>query len=322
MDYVNPTLRHSAALYSYARLEESLNEAEPTHSCQYTPEALEQKYQEAKSCELGNGRPRDLALAFTLYETLAQVGHIPALVDTAACLCHGMGTKIDLSRSAKLANGALSQNLTPQQKGQVFCLLGILFEKGYFEEDKWIQGSGKAQHFFELSHNLGDLFGGANLALHYLRKTDPDQAKNIMLTLLDSIFQQAKQNHPLAQTLLGSCHTYGLGVLKDLKVAASWYEQAAYLDYAQAQYYLGYCFLKELGVEQDEDKAFFWFQKAAGQNDARAQCNVGDCYTSATGVNRNIANAVIYYKNAAQQGYLVAQCKDRKSTRLNSSHRL
>src|SRR5690606_40942624 len=83
----------------------------------------------------------------------------------------------------------------------------------------------------------------------------------------------------------------GNGVAKDYKKAVEWYQKAAEKGNADAQFNLGVMYKNGNGVAKDYKKAVEWYQKAAEKGNANAQFNLG-----------------VMYK------------KDRKSTRLNSSH--
>lgn len=73
-----------------------------------------------------------------------------------------------------------------------------------------------------------------------------------------------------AQFTLGLMHAEGLGVARDPRAAAAWYEQAARQGHAQAQNYLGLLYFKGDGVARSFRDAFIFFElaAAAGNQDA------------------------------------------------------
>ena len=226
---------------------------------------LEQKYQEAKSYETDEGKPKNLAKAFQLYEELMQADYVPAIVKAAFCLYHGMGTLIDIPRAARLAKDALTKNLTPLQKGQTLCILGILLEEGYFEGDVWTKDIKQAEKFLQESDHLGDLFGGVFLARFYFGQNENLKGEPLIKIKLPQLIQQAEKGYPLAQARLGICYGNGQGVKQDAAQAAFWYQKAADQGHANAQCNLGFCYEKGEGVKPDAVQAASWYQKAADQ---------------------------------------------------------
>src|SRR5256885_6446458 len=62
------------------------------------------------------------------------------------------------------------------------------------------------------------------------------------------------------------------------------------------------------------------FRSLAEQGDATAQSRLAGLYERGAGVAPDVAEAARWYRQAAEGGDPIAQQKDRKSTRLNSSH--
>ncbi len=113
--------------------------------------------------------------------------------------------------------------------------------------------------------------------------------------------------------------------------AALWCLNAADLGHAEAQSALGYCYEFGIGVTRDDAQAVHWYSKAAEQGDAEAQNALGDCYASGKGVTRddahivnpeakscfqralaaykaeNFSEAVLWCRKAADQGHALAQ---------------
>ena len=107
---------------------------------------------------------------------------------------------------------------------------------------------------------------------------------------------------------LGVFYYDGLGVQKDLRMAAKFFFQAARQGYVRAQYNLACLF--EMGAvtgKADPEAAFYWFQQAARGGDAAAQRRTGECYLNGVGVDRSISNAEKWLLLAARNGDFTAR---------------
>jgi TPR repeat protein len=100
----------------------------------------------------------------------------------------------------------------------------------------------------------------------------------------------------------GYDYYYGLGVEKDLKLSAEYYEKAALMGHSNAQNNLGNAYYNGNGVQQDYDLAVKWYKKAAEQGNPNAQNNLGNAYYNGNGVQQDYDLAVKWYKKAAEQG--------------------
>ena len=116
--------------------------------------------------------------------------------------------------------------------------------------------------------------------------------------LISHVQNQAQLGKPAAQYLLGYMHDRGLGMEKDLLLAAEFYRKGGEQDYANAQNNLGimYCKLNQIL------KAMECFSLAADQGYARAQNNLGLIYINGYGVDRDCLKAREYFQKAAAQG--------------------
>lgn len=73
-----------------------------------------------------------------------------------------------------------------------------------------------------------------------------------------------------AQYNLGVMYDEGAGRVRDLAMAAQWYEKAAEQGFVDAQTNLGLMFMGGQGVPRNTDRARHWLQRAAAQGDAEA----------------------------------------------------
>jgi len=81
---------------------------------------------------------------------------------------------------------------------------------------------------------------------------------------------KAENGDAVAQTTLGLCYNWGIGVAQDDVEAVKWYRKAADQGNAKAQSNLGGCYASGIGVAKDEAEAVKWLRKAAAQGDKAA----------------------------------------------------
>ena len=82
--------------------------------------------------------------------------------------------------------------------------------------------------------------------------------------------QAAMQNYRNALFGLGSIYFEGLGVPKNYKESALYFEKVANLGCPDAQAILGAMYYEGLGVVQDDKNAVKWFKKSADQGNHEA----------------------------------------------------
>ncbi len=272
----------------------------PTTSHSPSPSlTLEQKYQEAKSYETGEGKAKDLGKAINIYEELAIEGYAPAQCSLSAlgfCYQNGMGVKKDEAQAVVLYQKAADQSHSGAQYNLGFCYQnGIGVKKDEAQAVVLYQKAADQGHS-GAQYNLGVCYhNGIGV------KKDEVQA---------AIWYQkvADQGHADAQCNLGFCYQNGIGVKKDETQAAIWYQKATDQGHADAQCNLGFCYQHGIGVKKDETQAAFWYQKAADQGHAQAQFNLGICYQNGIGVKKDEVQEVFWYQKAADQGHADAQC--------------
>lgn len=118
----------------------------------------------------------------------------------------------------------------------------------------------------------------------------------------------AEQNFGPAQNTLGFCYGVGVGVTKDSKVAAEWYQKAASQGNSEAQYNLGYMHASgELGGV-DEKISMRLYEQAGEKGFAKAWLNLGAAYLQGNKVlTKNLTKAEELLKKAADAGETAAQ---------------
>lgn len=113
----------------------------------------------------------------------------------------------------------------------------------------------------------------------------------------------ARAGNAAAQRNIGQLYRLGLGVPKDLKVAANWYRLAADQGLSRAQANLGVMYLRGEGVERDPVKAADWFGKAADQGHVISQYNLALMLEQGYGVTRNLREAAKWFAEASEGGH-------------------
>jgi len=151
----------------------------------------------------------------------------------------------------------------------------------------------------------------------------------------------AEKGEAAAQFDLGLLYAQGLGVQRDLTVAANWYLKAADQGNAEAQFALGQMYSRGWGIPRDMADAFrwiqmanspdsegpptdwlavegygmpqdprlaaYWYWQAAENGHPDAQFNLGRLYANGDGVKRDQEQAARWISAAATQGYAPAQ---------------
>jgi uncharacterized protein len=150
----------------------------------------------------------------------------------------------------------------------------------------------------------------------------------------------AKAGQAEAQFDLGVLYAQGLGVLRDLNQAATWYRKAADQGNAEAEFALGQMYargwgvprdqadairwfemansvdsdgpptdwlsVEGYGVPQDPEQAAYWYRQAADNGHPEAQYNLARLYSSGRGVKRDEEQAERWISASAAQGYAPA----------------
>lgn len=180
--------------------------------------------------------------------------------------------------------------------------LGRLLEQGvYLKPDRV-----KALTYYRMAAEGGEPVAQTqlgNLLLEGDEKNHPDPAQAAHW------FQKAsEQNYPMAYTSLARLYATGVGVSRNLKMAAQLYQKAAEQGNPQGQYNLGRMLLVGLGVWKDAPKGIEWIRKSAEQGYAPAQNQLGVLLIQgAEGMKESPYEALGFFLDAANQGYRTAQ---------------
>ena len=127
------------------------------------------------------------------------------------------------------------------------------------------------------------------------------------LTAKELAEKAAKQGEGNAYTLLGRIYAGGLGVPKNTKEAAKWYELGASKDEVHALIALGKQYAVGDGVKKNKFKAANFFERAAKKGEPQAQYNLALIYAKGEGRKQDVFAAAEWLKKAAENDLLVAQ---------------
>jgi TPR repeat protein len=164
----------------------------------------------------------------------------------------------------------------------------------------------EAVKYFRQSAEQGDAIGQDHYGM-YLRD-GLGIPKN--LGLAAHFFKlAADQGHVGGQCNYGACLKNGMGIPIDLGLAAHYFKLGADQNDADCQYNYGVCLEKGIGVPIDRKAAAHYYQLSADQGHAAAQYDYGDCLMFGDGINKNLEEAFRYFKQAADQGHVAAQCR-------------
>lgn len=117
----------------------------------------------------------------------------------------------------------------------------------------------------------------------------------------------AAKGESQAFTLLGRIYSEGLGVPRDLKEAARWYQQGAGKGDVDSQFSLALMLAQGRGLQRNDALAADLFQQAADKGHIEAQYNMALIYSEGLGRTQDHTQAAKYLKLAAQNGNIKAQ---------------
>jgi TPR repeat protein len=126
---------------------------------------------------------------------------------------------------------------------------------------------------------------------------------------MDAWLPKAKDSDPEAMTNIGTLYNLGLGVKRDDKAAADWYEKAAQLGFVLAQYDLANLYYTGQGRSRDLKQSARWYLAAAKGGHAKSQFYLAQMYESGEGVDRDENAALQWYGKAADQELPEAEYK-------------
>ncbi|MFD2205792.1 tetratricopeptide repeat protein [Kiloniella antarctica] len=112
----------------------------------------------------------------------------------------------------------------------------------------------------------------------------------------------AEEGEPMAEFLIGSMYSEGLGLPQDRKTGFVWMRRAADHGNVYAQALIGAMYRYGKGIPKDYDKAFKYFSLAADQGSEAALHGLAGLYHHGLGVEQDADKAISLYKHSAEAG--------------------
>ena len=122
------------------------------------------------------------------------------------------------------------------------------------------------------------------------------------MNYFDKYIGPAESGNPDSQWQVGMYYCMGDGVVKDQKLAVSWWRKAAEQGHILAMTSLAGAYSLGQGVEIDEAEAAKWYMRAADKGDTYSQYKIGCALVCDDDVNKNYELGVEYLRKAALSG--------------------
>jgi len=127
------------------------------------------------------------------------------------------------------------------------------------------------------------------------------------LTAFQKALPRAQLGDPAAQTMIAELMSQGLGVKRDTRNAAFWYQKAAEGGNETAMFKYALLLMEGRDVTRDRKKADEWMHKAADGGEPSAQFNWAQILVADNPGEKGLAMALPYYEKSAEQGIADAQ---------------
>jgi TPR repeat protein len=131
--------------------------------------------------------------------------------------------------------------------------------------------------------------------------------RGFYVTALDMALKRASAGDAAAQTLVAEMMTKGLGIKRDAKTAAFWYQQAAERGDPAAMFQYALLLMTGRDVPADKKKADDFMRRAAEAGNSSAQFNWAQILVSENPGDKGLELALPFYESSARQGVADAQ---------------
>jgi TPR repeat protein len=131
--------------------------------------------------------------------------------------------------------------------------------------------------------------------------------RGLYITALNLALPRAREGDPAAQTLAAEILSRGLGVRRNEKEAAMWYQSAAEQNVPEAQFQYALMLIDGRFVEKDVDQAFALMEEAANSGNRYAQFNFAQMLLDRARNLEDEKRAIGYFEQAARGGLADAQ---------------
>ncbi len=115
---------------------------------------------------------------------------------------------------------------------------------------------------------VGAVVGG------FVPASEPPKSANEMAEYLETYREGALAGGAEDQYNLGASYRWGVGLEKDLTLAAQWIRKAAEQGYPQAERTIGEMYEKGEGLPASREEAMRWYKRAAQHGDSIAQSDL------------------------------------------------
>ena len=254
----------------------------------------------------GHGVQQDKKKAIDLLERSAQQGNSGAQFYLGGMYLDGREVKQDIAKAIYLLEKSANQgNADSQGK------LGLMYKDG----QGVTKDEEKAIYWLEKAAKQDNSHAQHNLALIYWDGMSSAKAKDFVKA---RYWFEKSANHgaAAAQYLLACMYQKGLGIGKDEKKAAYWYEKCIEQEHNGVQHYhwyaklyLGLMYYNGQGVKKDIKKAIDLIERSAKQNYKPAQFELANIYYNGKEIKQDLEKAKYWYEQAAKQGHNGAKAK-------------
>lgn len=136
---------------------------------------------------------------------------------------------------------------------------------------------------------------------NYLKNFD-DDLKNPFLFHNFDVKKASEEGDVYATHFMGIKYLFGIGVEKNSKIAASYFEKAANFGDSESMFNLGRMYEKGNDIEADYEKASSYYRKAIECGNVNAMVNLAFMLKDGKGIKMNIEEAAKLFKMAADKG--------------------
>ncbi len=200
------------------------------------------------------GVKRDIPRAFREFEILAGEAHLAAWFNMALMRYQGLG----IARNEKRAFEEFSVLARAGHMDATFMMAFMRYHGHGTSED--VKGAFKGFSSLAERGHLGALFN-KSMMLYY----EPTEVTQNVEESFEGFKALAEQNYLDAILQVGLMTYLGIGVQKDPKEAARWFEKGAVLGEVNAQFQYARLLYFGEGVSKDIQKARYWFERSRGK---------------------------------------------------------
>jgi TPR repeat protein len=234
----------------------------------------------------GKGVIKDLNIAFQWWRRAIALGDDLAAAMLGLSLAQYSKNEKELLQAARLLEWAAGEGY-----GEAAYMLGALYQSGRGVARDETRSIEWLHHAVRLGHPVAAF----TLASVFETQNQPDKAIKLLR-------MAAEKGYGRAQALLGDAYIQGLGVPRNLKVAANWSKKAATQGDAVGQSTFAYLLSTGKGIKRNKAEAARFYLLAAKQGHGAAAHNLSMMLLLGDGVVRDYVDGAKWAALAASQG--------------------